>query len=132
MMSVGKRNIEDQLAANAAEPEDNTPADDKPEPDPQEQPTEDDVAKKQIEDTPDEQQFEIKDTPQGGVSVPAGETEDPNASIEERQAKKQEEVTKAIQSVRDLLLSTGPSPEAGLAIMKLDEAEMWAGKAVFA
>jgi hypothetical protein len=107
------------------------------------------MAKAQIEDTPDEQkpeeapaeqpaeqpaeeEFVIKDTPQGGVSVPASEEEDPNSSIEDRQAKKQEELTKAIQSVRDLLRSTGPSPEADLAIMKLDEAEMWAGKAVLA
>lgn len=108
------------------------------------------MAKNQIEDTPDEQQpeqqpeqpteqpldegpeFEIKDTPQGGVSVPAGESEDPNASIEEKQAKQQEQITAAIQSVRDLLRATGPSREADLAIMKLDEAESWAAKSVVA
>lgn len=104
------------------------------------------MAKDQIEDTPDEQkpeqqpeqqpeeetEFVIEDTPQGGVSVPAGESEDPNASIEEKQAKRQEEITAAIQSVRDLLRATGPSREADLAIMKLDEAESWAAKSVVA
>jgi hypothetical protein len=86
-----------------------------------------------VEELPDEEEEEevIVDTPQGGVAVPADEA-DPNSSIEEKQAAKQQAITDGIQHVRDLLRSTGPSREADLAIMKLDEAESWAGKSVTA
>jgi hypothetical protein len=99
------------------------------------------MAKAPIEDTPDEQQpeqqeFEIKDTPQGGVSVPAGEedpadAENPAEAEEERQNKRREEVLDAIGGAKDLLRGTGPTSEAGMAVMKLEEAETWVGKTVF-
>lgn len=96
------------------------------------------MAKEPIEDTPDADQpeFEMKDTPRGGVSVPAGEedpadAENPAEAEEERQQKRREEVLDAIGGAKDMLRATGPNAEADLAVMKLEEAETWIGKVVF-
>ena len=88
------------------------------------------MAKAPIEDTPDEQQpeFEMKDTPQGGVSVPAGEGE---LSDDEKQEQRRGAVLDAVTSAKDQLRATGPTSEAGIALMKLEEAETWISQVVF-
>jgi hypothetical protein len=88
------------------------------------------MAKAPIEDTPDADQpeVEMKDTPQGGVSVPAGESE---LSDEEKQDKRRSAVLDAVTSAKDQLRATGPTSEAGIAIMKLEEAETWISQVVF-
>lgn len=95
------------------------------------------MAKAPVDQVPaDEPEFEIKDTPQGGVSVPAGEedpadAENPADAEEERQTKRREEVLDAIGGAKDLLKASGPTAEAGMAVQKLEEAETWVGQVVF-